>query len=73
MIQEDIPDQWAVDGIVYTLSNKVESVEVVEGAQCDAIWALQKADPEVMAVISNIEQATIRSPSNSEIKKNYVL
>ncbi len=60
MIQEDIPNQWDVDGIVYALSNKVKSIEVVEGVQRDAIRALQKADPEVMVVISTIQQVTIQ-------------
>ncbi|MCP4063386.1 MAG: DDE-type integrase/transposase/recombinase, partial [Gammaproteobacteria bacterium] len=73
VVQEDIPNQWDVDSIVYALSDKDDSGEVEEGELRDAVRAMQKADPEVMAVIANIEQGTIKSPSDCEIKKNYVL
>ncbi|MCP4065913.1 MAG: hypothetical protein GY740_22080, partial [Gammaproteobacteria bacterium] len=72
-IQEGLPDQWDIDSIVYALPTKDDSVEVAAGAQRDAIRALQKADPELMAVIDSVEQASVSSPSSSEIKKNYVV
>ncbi|MCP4065802.1 MAG: transposase family protein, partial [Gammaproteobacteria bacterium] len=73
VVQEDIPNQWDVDSIVFALLDKTASGEVDDGAQRDAIRALQKADPEIMAVIESIEQATIKTPSDCEIKKNYSL
>ncbi|MCP4055402.1 MAG: hypothetical protein GY739_20650, partial [Mesoflavibacter sp.] len=71
--QEDIPNAWDVDSIVFALVNSNDSVELADGELKDSIRALQKADPEVMAVIASIEQASIKSPSDCEIKKNYVL